>query len=165
MKKLLALLLVLLLAFVFVGCGKSEKKDTVSKKDDTSAVSKKEEVSEPVESKIPAEDIDEEPEELADEKKLELKNDGDWVIVAKTAKSIKLASAEEMKNYKLGYLFDTDGERYAVYYCDEDTAGGYGTSHDLHSGLLGDIDLAIMERSVAVQYTDLEIVWDFAAQQ
>lgn len=97
----------------------------------------------------------------SEEKKLELENDGEYIVCCLSSDSITINSTDDFKNYNVGYMDDCDSMRYAEFYLFKGTAP-YNAAHDAHSGLIGGtVDLIIIDKMSYNAFSDLKIVWDF----
>lgn len=153
MKKIIILTaMVILVALPLVACGNTNKtpKDvesetTVSENFDTESTES-----------ISGENA------LSKEKKLELENDGEYIVCSRSSDSIVINSVEDFKNYKVGYIDECDSMRYAEFYTFKETVL-YNAAHDAHSGLFGKtVDLIIIDKISYKAFSDLNIVWDFS---
>lgn len=161
MKKIFALLLVFVMVFALAACGGNT--DTPSKDDgDITDVSSA--VGGVDDGEInfdEQEDIDTSSEE---EKKLELKEDIEYAVVALTKKNITISSTDDFANYTCAYIGDCDSEVWANYY-DFKEIGLYNMTNDLHSGLGGNnYQLGIVSKMGVSAYSDWEIVWELKAE-
>lgn len=153
MKKIFVLTaMVILVALPLVACGDTNKtpKNEASK----TAVSENSEAesTEP----ISGESVS------SKEKKLELENDGEYIVCSRSGDSVVINSVEDFKNYKVGYIDECDSMRYAEFYTFKETVL-YNAAHDAHSGLFGKtVDLIIIDKISYKAFSDLDIVWDFS---
>ena len=145
MKKIIAILLVLCMLFAFAGCGATKDPDP-----------------KPSVNNLPADEYDEDETETKEFPTLE--GTDDYVVVRKKGKSFEVKDITEIKNFKVGYVRNSDSELIALYYCEEGDAhvAGHGTDHDVFSDLSGgNVDIAICRKSAAEAATDrFEIILD-----
>lgn len=157
MKKIIALVLTLVFClFALAACG-GDNGDEVSKNDSEVTSSDLDSVS----SEDTSSEDDSSEEVSSEEKKLELKNDGQYVVCCLSKNKITINSTDDFKNYSVAYVDETDGMRYAEYYDFKETLM-YNAPHDARSGITGGAcDLVIFDKSILTSFTEFEVVWDF----
>ena len=167
--KKLALFLAVLMAASLVACGegktdageKTPSKDTVVSSDVTDS------------SDGTATDSSEAT--SSEEKKLELKENVEYVVVCRKEDDYVINSTDDFAKYVVGYVEKTDSMVYAMYYNfkndHENNEGRYSVFHDLNTGMRdegeGRLDLAIFPKSSIenLYADDYKIVWDFSANK
>ena len=149
MKKIIAVLLILCMIFAFAGCSAS-KED----KGSSTPVSQNANV-----------DLDELDEEEEEEKKEfpTLSGDEEYVVVRRKGKTFEVKDITEIKNYKVGYVRNSDSELIALYYCEQgdEHLAGHGTDQDAFADLMGDrVDIVICRKMSAEVKDNVEIILD-----
>lgn len=166
MKKLTALLLILMLCVCFSGCESNQKSGQESIEESTPQISSQESEPESQEdtssttSKVKVKKKNTSDESKTESEPIVLKENAKYVLVAVKDKYIKVNSEEDFANLKVAYVGGTDGEAYAKYY-DFEAAGMYNAVNDLHSGIKGkDYDVGLIDEELFFTYEDWEIVWE-----
>ena len=158
MKKLIALVLTLVFCVsALAACGAESNGGEVSEIDSEVVSSDLDSVS----SEDASSEDDSSEAVSSEEKKLELKNDGQYVVCCLSSKIITINSTDDFKNYSVAYVDETDGMRYAEYY-DFKEILMYNAPHDARSGIKGGAcDLIILDKSLLTTFTEFTVVWDF----
>lgn len=142
MKRIMILSVVLMICLsVFAGCDKkADEGDIKIKKKETNS--------------------DSSGDTFADYNPIELKENVQYVLVAKKSKYIVINSEDDFSELKVAYIGGTDGEAYAKYYDFAET-GMYNAPNDLHSGISGkDFDVGLIDEEKLSTYDDWEVVWE-----
>ncbi len=134
MKKLLALLLCLIFVFSIAACGEKPAGNGEETKDPVSNVESSEE-----EEKDPPPVLD---------------GTDEYVVVARLDSDITINSLDDLKNYSVGIINNTDSAKVGEYYAKDCFSANMDNDIMSRFAVGGEGDLAIIRKMAAEQYTE-----------